>query len=58
MSSEANDEPRAHYVCGKCGLKWDDERTTQPVGCPKCGNYSMVGVDGATAAALAPPRRR
>ncbi|HOI13749.1 MAG TPA: hypothetical protein PLG75_07820 [Methanoculleus sp.] len=43
MSSEANDEPRATYTCGRCGLRWHGERTTAPVGCPKCRNYSKVG---------------
>jgi DNA-directed RNA polymerase subunit RPC12/RpoP len=42
-------EPRAHYVCGKCGTRWRGERTLRPVGCPRCNNYSRIGVDPETA---------
>ncbi|NLB00627.1 MAG: hypothetical protein GX837_06655 [Methanomicrobiales archaeon] len=42
----------ALYTCGKCGARWRGERTTDPVGCPWCRNYSLVGVT------RPPPRSR
>jgi DNA-directed RNA polymerase subunit RPC12/RpoP len=42
-------EPKAFYQCGKCGLRWRGERTLRPVGCPRCNNYSRIGVDPETA---------
>lgn len=49
MSDDRPAEPKALYLCGKCGLRWKGERTTAPVGCPKCGNYSLIGMDSETA---------
>lgn len=47
-----DEAPTAVYFCGKCGCRWKGERTLQAVGCPKCNNYSTIGVDGDTARAL------
>jgi len=49
ITDNSNESPRARYTCGRCGQRWTGDRTTQPVGCPKCRNYSAVGVDGETA---------
>ena len=54
-SNDSN--PRARYVCGKCGLRWTGERTTRPVGCPRCKNYSTIGVDLDSARAFDDRRR-
>ena len=54
----SSETPKAHYTCGKCGCRWRGKRTPAPVGCPRCNNYSLIGVDSDTAAALARPRRR
>lgn len=45
-----DDKPRAYYTCGRCGTRWYGERTPDPVGCPKCGRYSLIGVDRDSAA--------
>jgi len=44
MTDSNDSKPRARYTCGRCGMRWTGERTTHPVGCPKCRNYSTIGV--------------
>ena len=39
----SNSSIAVHYTCGKCGLRWKGEKTYKAVGCPKCGNYSLIG---------------
>jgi len=45
MTDSNDDKPTSRYTCGKCGYRWTGERTTRPVGCPRCNNYSRVGVN-------------
>lgn len=33
----------ALFVCGKCRNRWREELNGQPIGCPECRNYSLVG---------------
>jgi len=61
--TKSTDEPAdkrqalARYFCGRCGKRWSGERTTAPVGCPRCQNYGTVGVDLDSAAAREGTRR-
>ncbi len=33
----------ALFMCGKCRHRWRAELNGQPIGCPVCRNYSVVG---------------
>ncbi len=33
----------ALFTCGKCGYRWRGRLEKEPIGCPMCRNYSLVG---------------
>lgn len=45
MTNDNDDKPQARYMCGHCATRWRGERTRDLIPCPKCGRYSLVGVD-------------
>lgn len=33
----------ALFTCGRCRHRWRAELKKEPIGCPMCRNYSLVG---------------